>query len=141
MVLRAYLGFGIWRFVSDRRTLIKNYDYVIVGSGIAGLYTALLAREHGSVLLVTKGSIEDCNTRHAQGGIAAAIGVMDSPELPGPNIRLTDCCAALPVLPIYSPRAASEKPCLKARLTNIAPPRVEAPLAMPILTLVGMSVY
>jgi L-aspartate oxidase len=33
------------------------------------------------VLLVTKGSIDDCNTRHAQGGIAAAIGVMDSPEL------------------------------------------------------------
>jgi L-aspartate oxidase len=60
---------------------IKNYDYVIVGSGIAGLYCALLARAHGSVLLVTKGSIDDCNTRHAQGGIAAAIGVMDSPEL------------------------------------------------------------
>ncbi len=60
---------------------IKNYDYVIVGSGIAGLYCALLARQHGSVLLVTKGSIDDCNTRHAQGGIAAAIGVMDSPDL------------------------------------------------------------
>ena len=41
----------------------------------------MLAREHGSVLLVTKGSIDDCNTRHAQGGIAAAIGVKDSPEL------------------------------------------------------------
>jgi L-aspartate oxidase len=60
---------------------IKTYDYVIVGSGIAGLYSALLAREHGSVLLVTKGSIEDCNTLHAQGGIAAAISVNDSPEL------------------------------------------------------------
>ena len=33
------------------------------------------------MLLVTKGSIDDCNTRHAQGGIAAAIGVKDSPEL------------------------------------------------------------
>jgi L-aspartate oxidase len=31
--------------------------------------------------MVTKGSIEDCNTRHAQGGIAAAIGINDSPEL------------------------------------------------------------
>jgi L-aspartate oxidase len=57
------------------------YDYVIIGSGIAGLYTALLAKEAGSVLLLTKGSIEDCNTRHAQGGIAAAIGKNDSPEL------------------------------------------------------------
>ncbi len=30
---------------------------------------------------MTKGSIDDCNTRHAQGGIAAAIGIKDSPEL------------------------------------------------------------
>jgi L-aspartate oxidase len=57
------------------------YDYVIIGSGIAGLYTALLAKEAGSVLILTKGSIEDCNTRHAQGGIAAPIGKNDSPEL------------------------------------------------------------
>ena len=60
---------------------MNYYDYVIVGSGIAGLYTALLAKEAGSVLIVTKGSIEDCNTRHAQGGIAAPIGKNDSPEL------------------------------------------------------------
>ena len=58
-----------------------RYDYIIVGSGIAGLYTALLAREQGSVLIITKGSIDDCNTKHAQGGIAAAIGKDDSPEL------------------------------------------------------------
>jgi len=59
-----------------------NYsDYIIIGSGIAGLYTALLAKEAGSVLVLTKGSIEDCNTRYAQGGIAAPIGGNDSPEL------------------------------------------------------------
>src|SRR3989304_4833862 len=57
------------------------YDYIIVGSGIAGLYTALLAKELGSVLLITKGSIDDCNTKFAQGGIAAAIGKQDSPGL------------------------------------------------------------
>ncbi len=55
-----------------------QYDYIIVGSGIAGLYAALLAREHGSVLVLTKGSIDDCNTRWAQGGIAAPIGPEDS---------------------------------------------------------------
>ncbi len=60
---------------------MSYYDYIIVGSGIAGLYTALLAKDRGSVLIITKGSIEDCNTRHAQGGIAAAIGRNDSPEL------------------------------------------------------------
>ncbi|MFC2072643.1 L-aspartate oxidase [Chloroflexota bacterium] len=60
---------------------MNQYDYVIVGSGIAGLYTALLAKEHGSVLVITKGNIDDCNTKYAQGGIAAAIGRNDSPEL------------------------------------------------------------
>ncbi len=59
----------------------NQYDYIIVGSGIAGLFTALLASEHGTVLVVTKGRIEDCNTRNAQGGIAAPIAENDSPEL------------------------------------------------------------
>jgi L-aspartate oxidase len=60
---------------------MDDFDYIVVGSGIAGLYASLLAREHGSVLLLTKGSIEESNTRWAQGGIAAAIGEDDSPEL------------------------------------------------------------
>ncbi len=57
------------------------FDYVLIGSGIAGLYTALQARQHGTVLIITKGNIQDCNTRHAQGGIAAPIGVNDSADL------------------------------------------------------------
>ena len=60
---------------------MNQYDYIIVGSGIAGLYTALLAKKQGSVLVITKSSIDDCNTKYAQGGIAAAIGKRDSPEL------------------------------------------------------------
>ncbi|MEK7807199.1 MAG: L-aspartate oxidase [Chloroflexota bacterium] len=48
---------------------------------MAGLNAALLAKEHGSVLVLTKGKIDDCNTRYAQGGIAAAIGQGDSPAL------------------------------------------------------------
>ncbi|MFQ5880779.1 MAG: L-aspartate oxidase, partial [Dehalococcoidia bacterium] len=59
---------------------MKHYDYIIVGSGIAGLYAALLAREHGSVLILTKGSIDESNTKYAQGGIAAPIGPGDSPQ-------------------------------------------------------------
>ena len=58
-----------------------RYDYIIIGSGIAGLNTALLAAEHVSVLVVTKGRIDDCNSRYAQGGIAAAIGPGDSATL------------------------------------------------------------
>lgn len=64
-----------------KKTSPVKYDYIIVGSGIAGLYTALLAKKQGSVLVITKGSIDDCNTKFAQGGIAAAIGKDDSPEL------------------------------------------------------------
>jgi L-aspartate oxidase len=60
---------------------MNRYDYIIVGSGIAGLYIALLAIKRGSVLILTKGSIDDCNTKYAQGGIAVAMGKDDSPEL------------------------------------------------------------
>jgi L-aspartate oxidase len=60
---------------------MNRYDYIIVGSGIGGLYTALLARENGTVLIITKGSIEETNTKYAQGGIAAAIGKEDSIDL------------------------------------------------------------
>lgn len=57
------------------------YDYIIIGSGIAGVYTALLAARHGSVLVLTKAALEESNTRYAQGGIAAAIAPGDSPTL------------------------------------------------------------
>jgi len=60
---------------------MNHYDYIIVGSGIAGLYIALLAIERGSVLILTKGNIDDCNTKYAQGGIAVAMSKDDSPEL------------------------------------------------------------
>ncbi|MCS7206644.1 MAG: L-aspartate oxidase [Dehalococcoidia bacterium] len=58
-----------------------SYDYIIIGSGIAGLFTALHAREHGRVLVITKGNLEDNNSRWAQGGIAAALGPDDSPDM------------------------------------------------------------
>ncbi|GBD23195.1 L-aspartate oxidase [bacterium HR29] len=59
-----------------------RYNLIVVGSGIAGLFVALEAHRAGlgPVLVLTKGSIDDCNTRWAQGGIAAAIGPQDSPE-------------------------------------------------------------
>lgn len=54
-------------------------DVVVIGSGIAGLTAALSARCLGSVLLVTKTSLEDSATVWAQGGIAAALDPDDSP--------------------------------------------------------------
>jgi L-aspartate oxidase len=58
----------------------RSFDFIIVGSGIAGLYIALLARAFGRVLIVTKGTMEETNTRYAQGGIAAAVAADDSAE-------------------------------------------------------------
>jgi L-aspartate oxidase len=55
-------------------------DVVVIGSGIAGLTTALQAREVGSVLVVTKDILSAGSTRWAQGGIAAALGPGDTPE-------------------------------------------------------------
>src|SRR3954452_17254307 len=55
-------------------------DIVVVGSGVAGLVTALRARAAGRVLLVTKALLDDGSTRWAQGGIAAALHPDDPPE-------------------------------------------------------------
>src|SRR5688500_1340076 len=54
---------------------------LVVGSGGAGLHTAWRASEHGEVLVLTKRSLFDSATAYAQGGIAAALGAGDSPEL------------------------------------------------------------
>jgi L-aspartate oxidase len=55
-------------------------DVIVVGSGIAGLTTALQVRTFGlSVLLVTKAKVDEGSTKWAQGGIAAALGEDDSP--------------------------------------------------------------
>jgi len=53
-------------------------DFLIIGSGIAGLYAALYASKFGKVTLLTKSTIEESNSFWAQGGIAAAIDPEDS---------------------------------------------------------------
>ena len=56
-------------------------DYLIIGSGIAGLRAAAELSPVGEVLVLTKAEPDEGNTGHAQGGIAAAVGPGDSPEL------------------------------------------------------------
>jgi L-aspartate oxidase len=55
--------------------------FLVIGSGVAGLHTAWRAAEWGEVILLTKRSLFDSATAYAQGGIAAALGAGDSPEL------------------------------------------------------------
>jgi L-aspartate oxidase len=55
--------------------------FLIIGSGVAGLHTAWRASQTDDVLVVTKRSLFDSATAYAQGGIAAALGAGDSPEL------------------------------------------------------------
>jgi L-aspartate oxidase len=55
--------------------------FLVVGSGVAGLHTAWRASTEGDVMVLTKRSLFDSATAYAQGGIAAALGAGDSPEL------------------------------------------------------------
>ena len=54
-----------------------NYDVLIVGTGIAGLYTALNLRDDIRILMITKNSFRDCNSYLAQGGISTSLGLFD----------------------------------------------------------------
>ena len=56
-------------------------DFLVIGSGIAGLRAAISLAEAGDVIILTKADPRESNTGYAQGGIAAAIGPDDSPEL------------------------------------------------------------
>lgn len=51
----------------------SKYDLVIIGTGIAGLYTALTVDSKYKVMLVTKDKLYESNSNYAQGGIAAAL--------------------------------------------------------------------
>jgi L-aspartate oxidase len=57
------------------------HDFIIIGSGIAGLRAAIALAPAGRVLILTKADPTESSTGYAQGGIAAAIGADDSPEL------------------------------------------------------------
>lgn len=60
---------------------MKQFDFLVLGSGIAGLSYALKVAPHGRVAIVTKKDSAESNTNYAQGGIAAVTSKEDSVEL------------------------------------------------------------
>ncbi len=59
----------------------RSYDLIIIGGGVAGLSTLLTLPERAHVALLTKAALGESNTRYAQGGLAAPVGLDDDPEL------------------------------------------------------------
>ena len=53
--------------------MIKETDYLVIGSGLAGLSFALKVADHGNVIIISKTNIDETNTKYAQGGIAAVM--------------------------------------------------------------------
>src|ERR1051325_100749 len=60
---------------------MKQFDFIVLGSGIAGLSFALKVAPHGRVAIVTKKHRAESNTNYAQGGIAAVTSKEDSVEM------------------------------------------------------------
>ena len=59
-----------------------SFDVLVIGSGASGLAAAVSAERAGArVALATKGALQSCNSAKAQGGIQAAFGEDDSPEI------------------------------------------------------------
>jgi L-aspartate oxidase len=60
--------------------LIHKFDFLVLGSGIAGISFALKASQYGTVALISKSGLDDTNTSYAQGGIASVMYDPDSFE-------------------------------------------------------------
>lgn len=60
--------------------LHKQFDFLIIGSGLAGLYSAYYASRYGKVAILTKSKLDVSNSYYAQGGIAAVTDSDDFPE-------------------------------------------------------------
>ena len=56
--------------------MVKKYDFLVIGSGIAGMSFALKVAHRGTVALVCKSELEEANTYYAQGGVASVTNML-----------------------------------------------------------------
>src|SRR5690606_12289962 len=63
---------------NEKKFSMRSVDFLVIGSGIAGLSFALKAADHGKVLIVTKSNEDESNTKYAQGGVAVVVDKSDS---------------------------------------------------------------
>ncbi|HEX2348511.1 MAG TPA: L-aspartate oxidase [Ktedonobacterales bacterium] len=67
--------------ITDTTSNTQDFDLIIVGGGVAGLSVLLSLPAQTRVALLTKAALGESNTRYAQGGLAAPVGLDDDPEL------------------------------------------------------------
>ncbi|MGL4328819.1 MAG: FAD-dependent oxidoreductase, partial [Tannerellaceae bacterium] len=60
--------------------MVHKYDFLVIGSGIAGMSFALKVAHKGKVAIICKTALEDANTFYAQGGIASVTNPIDDFE-------------------------------------------------------------
>ncbi|MBF6596651.1 MAG: L-aspartate oxidase [Fermentimonas sp.] len=60
--------------------MVYKYDFLVIGSGIAGMSYALKVAKYGKVAIIAKNKLEDANTFYAQGGIASVTNAWDNFE-------------------------------------------------------------
>ena len=94
------------------------FKYLVIGSGLAGLYTAHRASALGSVLVVTKKALRDSNSFNAQGGIAAVTDIEDNPEIHFTAITASASCMLAGILPDAISRSSLYQRC---RMTRTSP--------------------
>ncbi len=74
----------------------QSYDFLVIGSGLAGLAAAMELSKYGRVLVATKDGASECNSSNAQGGIACVVDPGDTIEAHTTDTLNTGCGLSIP---------------------------------------------